>query len=351
VLFVVDVVTGITMLDDEMAHILRQTSKPVVLMINKVDNSERALSANEFYALGFDKLFMVCSLSGSGTGELLDEIVSHMPKDEPELTEEELPKIAIIGQPNVGKSSMLNALVGEERTIVSNISGTTRDTIHTKYNKFGKEFILVDTAGIRKKSKVHEDLEFYSVIRAIKAMDEADVCVLMVDAKEGFTSQDVNIFSLATRKGKGVLIVVNKWDLVEEKGTMTSVQVEKMIREKTAPFTDIPIIFTSVTEKQRIFKVIEMALEVCDNRQRKVPTSMLNEIMLREIERFQPPFYRGKGIKIKFVNQLPVVVPSFTFFTNFPDAVPGSYTNFLENKLREHFNFKGVPVRVFYRKK
>jgi GTPase len=351
IIFVVDVATGITSLDDDMAHLLRQTTKPVLVMVNKVDNGERALLANEFYALGFEQLFFVSSLSGSGTGELLDAIIAHMPPDVVIEDNNDLPKIAIVGQPNVGKSSMLNALVGEERTIVSDVSGTTRDTIHTRYNKFGKDFLLVDTAGIRKKKNVHEDLEFYSVIRAIKAIDEADVCVIMIDAKEGFTAQDVNIFSLAARKGKGVVIVVNKWDLVQEKETMTSVAMEKAIKLKVAPFVDIPIIFTSVHEKQRIFKVIDTALEVVEARTQRIPTSKLNDIMLKEIEHFPPPFHRGTSIKIKFVSQLPVVVPSFTFYSNFPDAINGSYTNFLENKLRHHFNFKGVPVRVFYRKK
>jgi GTPase len=351
IVFVVDCMTGITALDDDMAKLLRQAPKPVLLMVNKVDNNDRALLANEFYALGFEKVFFVSSVSGSGTGELLDEVVSYIPKDNVQEDFAGLPKIAIVGQPNVGKSSMLNALIGQERTIVSDVSGTTRDTIHTRYNLFGKDFVLVDTAGIRKKSKVHEDLEFYSVIRAVKALDEADIVLLMVDAKEGFTAQDVNIFSLAQRKGKGIVVVVNKWDLVEEKQTMTSVNFEKYIKEKTAPFTDIPIVFTSVKEKQRIFKAIETAIEVFDNRSRKISTSQLNEIMLREIERFPPPYYRGTGIKIKFVSQLQVVVPSFTFYTNYPDNVPGSYTNFLENKLRQHYNFTGTPVRVFYRKK
>jgi GTPase len=353
IIFTCDATTGITNLDDEMANLLRKTPKPVILMVNKVDNNERQLLATEFYGLGFEKTYFVSSIDGSGTGDMLDDIIAQIPDDTDNdlLLEEGIPKIAIMGQPNVGKSSMLNALVGEERSIVSNISGTTRDTIHTRYNKFGKEFILVDTAGIRKKGKVHEDLEFYSVIRAIKAIDDCDVVMLMVDAQDGFTAQDVNIFSLATRKGKGIVIVVNKWDLVEEKETMTTVKLEKYIKERTAPMTDIPILFTSVLEKQRIFKTIEVALEVADNRARRIPTHQLNEIMLKEIERFPPPFYRGNGIKIKFVNQLPVVVPSFTFFTNHPDNVSGSYTNFLENKIRSHFKFTGVPVRVFYRKK
>jgi GTPase len=351
IIFVVDCMTGITALDDAMANLLRQAPKPIILMVNKVDNNERALLANEFYAFGFERVFFVCSVNGSGTGELLDEVVSFIPKDNVQEDYGDLPKIAIVGQPNVGKSSMLNALIGQERTIVSDISGTTRDTVHTRYNLFGKDFVLVDTAGIRKKSKVHEDLEFYSVIRAVKALDEADIVLLMVDAKEGFTAQDVNIFSLAQRKGKGIVVVVNKWDLIEEKQTMTSIAFEKHIKEKTAPFTDIPIVFTSVKEKQRIFKAIETAIEVFENRTRKITTSQLNEVMLREIERFPPPYYRGTGIKIKYVSQLHVVVPSFTFYTNYPDNVPGSYTNFLENKLREHFNFTGSPVRVFYRKK
>ncbi len=351
IVFVVDVITGITQLDDDMAHILRQTPKPVLLMVNKVDNHQRELQATEFYSLGFEKTFFVSSLSGSGTGELLDELISHMPADSTDVDPlDGLPRISIVGQPNVGKSSLLNALLGSERTIVSDISGTTRDTIHTRYTQYGKDFVLVDTAGLRKKSKVHEDLEFYSVIRAIKAIDEAEVCMLMIDAKEGFTSQDVNIFSLATRKGKGIVIVVNKWDLVE-KETMTSVAFEKMIKEKTSPFVDVPIVFTSVKEKQRILKSIETALEVYDNRSKKIATSTFNDVMLREIDRFPPPMHRGNAIKIKYCNQLPVAVPSFAFFTNHPDNLPASYTNFLENKIREHFNFTGSPVRVFYRKK
>ena len=270
IIFVVDVTTGITALDDEMAALLRRSKKPVLLMVNKVDNHSRGLSATEFYSLGFEHTFFVSSLSGSGTGEMLDELIKHIPDDAVwDSDMDDLPKIAIVGQPNVGKSSMLNALVGKERTIVSPISGTTRDTIHTRYTQFGKDFVLVDTAGLRKKSKVHEDLEFYSVIRAIKALDEADVCMLMIDAKEGFTSQDVNIFSLATRKGKGVVIVVNKWDLIE-KETMTSVKFEEIIREKISPFKDVPIVFTSVKDKQRIMKAIEVVLEVVENRNRKI---------------------------------------------------------------------------------
>jgi GTP-binding protein len=261
-----------------------------------------------------------------------------------------LPKFAIIGQPNVGKSSLLNALIGQERTIVSDIAGTTRDTIHTRYNLFKKDFVLIDTAGIRRKTKVHEDLEFYSVIRAIKAMDEADVCLLMLDASKGITAQDLNIFSLAVKKGKGIVVLVNKWDLVE-KETNTAKDYEKELKQRLAPFTDVPILFVSVTEKTRIFRAVETALEVYDNRQRRVPTAQLNEIMLKAVEAYHPPVVRGVPVKIKYITQLPTIVPSFAFFCNFPDDIKQPYKNYLENQLREHFNFKGVPVRLFFRKK
>jgi GTP-binding protein len=351
ILFIVDCMTGATDLDDAVADMLRRVTKPVVLVVNKVDNHKRMLEATEFYSYGFEHTYFVSSVDGSGTGELLDHIISHITDDHEREDTEGLSRIAIIGQPNVGKSSMLNALIGQERSIVSDISGTTRDSIHTKYNLFGKEFVLVDTAGLRKKTKVHEDLEFYSVIRAVKALEDTDVVMLMVDVKEGFTAQDVNLFSLATRKGKGVVIVINKWDLVEEKQTMTSVDLEKYIKQKIAPFVDVPIVFTSVKEKQRIFKAIEIALSVAEQRKKRIPTSKLNDVMLKEIEKFPPPYYRGNSIKIKFVNQLPVVVPSFAFFTNYPDNVPGNYQNFLENKLRANFDYTGVPVRIFFRKK
>ncbi len=351
IIFVVDVTTGITQLDDDMAAILRQTSKPVILMVNKVDNHTRLLEASEFYSLGFELTYMVSSITGSGTGELLDEVVKHIPEDHEQETLDHLPKVAIVGQPNVGKSSMLNALTGEERAIVSDVAGTTRDTVHTHYKQFGKEFILIDTAGVRKKGKVHEDLEFYSVIRAIKAIEDSDICILMVDAQEGLTAQDVNLFSLADRKGKGIVIVVNKWDLIEDKETNTIKKYEEAIRKKIEPFTDVPIVFTSVLEKQRIFKTIEVMLEVFENRNRKIQTSKLNDIMLREIEHFPPPYFRGISIKIKYVSQLPVAVPSFTFYSNFPDEIKQNYKNFLENKLRHHFNFTGSPVRIFFRKK
>ena len=354
VLFVCDTTTGITTQDEEMAQVLRRSNKPVLLVVNKVDNAERALYATEFYALGFDQTFQLSSISGSGTGELLDEITIHIKDDSAtELLDAEgnpLAKFAIIGQPNSGKSTLLNALIGQERTIVSDIAGTTRDTIHTHYKLFGKEFTLIDTAGIRKKKNVHEDLEFYSVIRAIRAMDEADVCLLMIDAQNGITAQDVSIFSLASRKGKGIILLINKWDMIE-KETNTARDFEKQIKEKIAPFTDVPIIFVSAKEKQRIFQGMEKALEVFENRNSKIATSQLNEIMLREIENFPPPMSRGYAVKIKFCSQVFTAVPSFAFYSNHPEAIKDSYRNFLENKLRSHFNFSGVPIRIFFRKK
>ena len=349
IVFMCDVTTGITHLDEAMAKLLRKSKKPVFLVVNKVDNNERMLSATEFYGLGFKNTYFLSSISGSGTGDLLDEVALLIDVElEPLSTE--LPKFAIIGQPNVGKSSLLNALVGTERTIVSAIAGTTRDTIHTHYKLFQKEFVLIDTAGIRRKNKVHEDIEFYSVIRAIKAMDEADVCLMMIDAENGITQQDLNIFSLAIKKGKGIVFIVNKWDLVD-KVTNTSRDYEKEMKTRLAPFTDLPVLFISATEKTRIFKVIEVGLEVFDNRKRKVPTSALNDEMLKVIEAHHPPVVRGNAIKIKFVTQIPTVVPSFAFFANHPDDIKTPYKNYLENKLREKFNFNGVPVRIFFRKK
>lgn len=349
IVFMCDVTTGITHLDDAMARILRPSKKPVFLVVNKVDNSERMLLATEFYGLGFENTYFLSAISGSGTGDLLDDVVKCIETEIEELPPE-IPKFAIIGQPNVGKSSLLNALVGAERTIVSDIAGTTRDTIHTHYKLFQKEFILIDTAGIRRKNKVHEDIEFYSVIRAIKAMDEADVCLMMIDAVNGVTQQDLNIFSLAIKKGKGIVFVVNKWDLID-KTTNTSRDYEKNMKTRLAPFTDVPILFISATEKTRIFKVIEMALDVNDNRKRKVSTSALNDEMLKVIEAYNPPVVRGNSIKIKFVTQIPTVVPSFAFFANHPDDIKTPYRNYLENKMREKFNFSGVPIRIFFRKK
>lgn len=350
ILFVVDAATGMTDLDDAMADILRRSTKPVFLVVNKVDNNERLLEASEFYSLGFENVFFISSISGSGTGDLLDA-VTDLIKDEGGANEEEgLPKFAIIGQPNVGKSSLLNALIGEERTIVSDIAGTTRDTIHTRYNLFQKDFVLIDTAGIRRKSKVHEDLEFYSVIRAIKALDEADVCLLLLDAEKGITAQDLTIYSLAAKKGKGIVVLVNKWDLLE-KETNTARDYEKELRQRMAPFNDVPILFISAKEKTRILKAIEAGLDVYENRNRKIPTSQLNEVMLKAIESYHPPVIRGNPVKIKFISQLPTTVPSFAFFCNFPDDIKVPYRNYLENKLRENYDFKGVPIRIFFRKK
>jgi len=351
-LFMVDAATGITDLDEAMADVLRRTAKPVFLVVNKVDNHERLLEATEFYRLGFDNIFFISSASGSGTGELLDALSALITEEDVAETEHmaALPKFAIIGQPNVGKSSLLNALVGQERTIVSDIAGTTRDTIHTHYNLFQKEFILIDTAGIRRKTKVHEDLEFYSVIRAIKAMDEADVCLLVLDAEKGITAQDLSIFSLAARKGKGIVILVNKWDVVE-KQTNTARDYEATLKERLAPFTDVPILFISALGKLRIHKAIEVALKVFENKKRKIPTSQLNEVMLKAIEAYHPPVVRGNPIRIKYVTQLPTQVPSFAFFCNYPEDVKQPYKNYLENQLRRHFDFSGVPMRIFFRKK
>jgi GTP-binding protein len=352
IIFMVDVATGVTDLDDAMADTLRRSTKPVFLAVNKVDNNERLLEANEFYSLGFENIFFIAAASGSGTGELLDAVTGIIREEESAETKEidALPKFAIIGQPNVGKSSLLNALVGEERTIVSDIAGTTRDTIHTHYNLFKKEFVLIDTAGIRRKTKVHEDLEFYSVIRAIKAVDEADVCLLLLDAEKGITAQDLNIFSLAAKKGKGIVVLVNKWDLVN-KETNTARDYEKELKKRFAPFNDLPILFISAKEKTRIFKVIEIALAVYDNRHKKIPTSQLNEVILKAIESYHPPVVRGNPIKIKYITQLPTAVPSFAFFCNYPDDIKQPYKNYLENQLRKSFDFSGVPLRLFFRKK
>lgn len=350
IIFMTDVTTGITDLDDFMAQELRKTDKPVLLAVNKVDNSERTYLASEFYALGFEPLFHLSSISGSGTGEILDEVLSHIPADAQDVEESTLPKIAIVGQPNVGKSTLLNTLTGEDRNIVTDIAGTTRDSIHTHYNLYGNEFLLIDTAGIRRKGKVHEDLEFYSVIRAIKAIDEADVCLLIIDAQTGLEAQDMAIFRQIELKKKGVVILVNKWDLVE-KETNTMRDYEKTIREKIAPFRDVPIVFISAKEKQRIHKAVEEVLAVYENLKRKIPTSQLNEVMLQEIEKYPPPSYRGEYIKIKYITQLPTKVPSFAFFCNHPDYVKQAYKNYLENRLREKFVFSGVPVNIFMRKK
>jgi GTP-binding protein len=349
IIFMCDVTTGITNLDESMTEILRRSTKPVYLVINKVDNHARLLEASEFYSLGIEKIYFVSSVSGTGIGDLLDDVCALIPDEVPVETGE-LPKFAIIGQPNVGKSSLLNALVGQERTIVSDIAGTTRDTIHTNYNLFNKEFILIDTAGIRRKTKVNEDLEFYSVIRAIKAMDEADVCLFLLDAEKGLTAQDLNIFSLAVKKGKGIVVLVNKWDLVE-KETNSARDYEKELKKRLAPFSDVPIVFISATEKTRILKAMEIALDVFANRSQKITTSKLNDTMLKAVEAYHAPVVRGNAVKIKFVTQLPTVVPSFAFFCNFPDDIKTPYKNYLENQLRENFTLTGVPIRIFFRKK
>ncbi len=349
IVFMCDVTTGITDLDQQMAEMLRRSPKPVYLVVNKVDNHARLLEASEFYSLGFKNIFFVSSVSGTGTGELLDEICAAIPAEK-ENEKNELPKFAIIGQPNVGKSSLLNALTGQERTIVSEIAGTTRDSIHTTYNLFNKEFILIDTAGIRRQAKVNEDLEFYSVIRAVKAVDEADVCLLLLDAKNGITAQDLHIFSLAEKKGKGIVVLVNKWDAME-KETNTARDYEKLLKKKLAPFTDVPIIFISATEKLRIMQAMETALTVYDNRRQKISTSKLNDVMLKAVEAYHAPVVRGNAVKIKYVTQLPTVVPSFAFFCNYPDDIKTPYKNYLENQMRENFKLTGVPIRIFFRKK
>lgn len=348
IVFMVDVTTGITDLDEDMTKLLRRSKVPVLCVVNKVDNHERYLMANEFYSLGFEQIFFVSSLTGSGTGELLDAVTEYITENT--FIETDLPKFAIVGQPNVGKSSLLNALLGEDRNIVTDIAGTTRDTIHSKYSKFGKEFILLDTAGIRKKAKVHENLEFYSVMRAIQAIEESDVCILMVDAQTGIEAQDMSIFRLAQKRNKGIVILINKWDLLQ-KETNTARDYEAEVKRKIAPFNDVPILFISVHEKQRIFQAVETALQVYENRSRKIKTSHLNDQMQPEIERYSPPVHRGRSVSIKFMNQLPTPYPAFVFYCNNPKHVKDSYKQFLENRIREKFEFSGVPITIFFREK
>ena len=377
-LFMVDVSTGITDLDSEFAKLLRRTKKPVFLVVNKVDNTNRVYEASEFYKLGFENFYTLSSISGSGTGELLDDILSNLQLDtmpavessdeemdedertaeydengnliEKEETEEILPKVAIVGRPNVGKSSLVNALLGEERNIVTDIAGTTRDTINTLYNAYGHKFFLVDTAGIRKKAKVKEDIEFYSVMRSINALENCDVAVLVIDATIGLDAQDMNLVHLAITNGKGLMIVVNKWDLIE-KDHKTSKQFEEVILEKLKPFNDVPVLFTSAVEKQRIHKLVDIAMTVYQNRKRRIKTHQLNEVMLEVIEHYPPPSIKGKFVKIKFVMQLPGRNPKFAFFCNLPQYVTESYKRYLENKLRENFDFHGVPLVIYMRKK
>ncbi|MHB1179485.1 MAG: ribosome biogenesis GTPase Der [Daejeonella sp.] len=348
ILFMVDVVTGVTDLDDDIAKLLRRSKKPVFVVVNKVDNNQRLNDASIFYSLGLGEIYALSSMSGSGTGELLDDVIKHF-EDEPE-DENQLPKYAIVGRPNVGKSSLINALIGKERNIVTPIAGTTRDSIHIHYNQFGHEFMLIDTAGLRKKTKVKENIEFYSVMRTIKALEEADVVILMIDAVEGIESQDINIFHLAEKNKKGVVILVNKWDLIE-KNTKTTGVFEDQIRDKIAPFTDVPIVFTSVVEKQRIYKSLEAASKVYQNKLKKIPTSKLNDVMLPIIENYPPPAVKGKYVKIKYVTQINGASPMFAFFCNLPQYIKEPYKRFIENKLRENFDFTGVPIQIYFRQK
>ncbi|MCD6543643.1 MAG: ribosome biogenesis GTPase Der [Flavobacteriaceae bacterium] len=349
IIFMVDVESGVTGMDNDVAKLLRKVKKPVFLVVNKVDNSSRNNDAVEFYALGLGEYYTIASINGSGTGELLDAIVKALPEQE-EKEDDELPRFAVVGRPNAGKSSFINALIGEDRYIVTDIAGTTRDSIDTKYNRFGFDFNLIDTAGIRKKSKVKDDLEFYSVMRSVRAIEYSDVCILIIDATRGFEGQDQNIFWLAEKNKKGIVILVNKWDLVE-KDTHTTKQFEQMIRQETAPFTDVPIIFISALTKQRIFKAIETAVEVYENRKQKISTSKLNDTVLDFVKQNNPPAHKGKFIKIKFVRQLPSPTPQFVFYANLPQYVKDPYKRYLENKMREIYNFTGVPIVIHFRKK
>ena len=350
ILFMVDTETGITDLDQNFARLLRNINKPVYVVANKVDNSEQLYDAQEFYRLGIgEELFCISSMSGSGTGDLLDKVVSHFQESTVEDTDH-LPRITIVGRPNVGKSSTINALLGQERNIVTDIAGTTRDTLNTRYTQFGYDFVLVDTAGVRKKAKVNEDVEFYSVMRSIRAIEDSDVCLLLLDATRGMEAQDLNIFHLIERNQKGVVIVVNKWDLIE-KDNKTLLQYENDIREKISPFRDVDIIFASALTKQRLLKALETDLRVYENRQQKIKTSELNKVMLEAIENYPPPATKGKFVKIKYVAQLPTHAPSFAFYCNLPQYVREPYKRFLENKIRENWDFKGVPMQIFMRKK
>ena len=351
IVFMVDVMTGIVEMDQTVAQLLRKSKKPVLIAANKVDNTDRVGLSSEFYTFGLGEVFDLSATNGSGTGEILDELVKYFNKEDESVREEDsLPRIAIVGRPNVGKSSMVNALTGQERNIVTDISGTTRDSIHTRYKSFGFDFLLIDTAGIRKKAKVTEDIEYYSVLRSVRTIENADVCMFMIDAAEGIQKQDLSIFYMCEKNSKGVVVLVNKWDLVE-KDQNTMVKFEANLREQLAPFNDVPIIFTSAIEKQRIHRALETAMQVYENRTRKIPTHELNEVMLEVIAQTPPPAMKGKYIRIKFVQQLPTHAPSFAFFCNLPQYLTDAYKRFLENRLREHFNFEGVPIKIFFRKK
>lgn len=350
ILFTVDVQGGITDLDQEVAQILRRSKKTVFLAVNKVDTNKLILDAQEFYGLGLGELYCISSINGSGTGDLLDAVVNSFNKNEPVEVEEGIPRFAVVGRPNVGKSSFINALIGIDRNIVTEVAGTTRDSINTRYNKYGHDFYLVDTAGLRKKAKVHENLEFYSVLRSVRSIEESDVCMLLIDATRGVEGQDVNIFNLMVRNKKGVVILVNKWDLVEKDNASVK-KFTELIKERFAPFVDVPIVFMSALTKQRIFKALELAIEVYENRQQKLKTSKLNEVLLEAIEKYPPPSVKGKFIKIKYVTQLPSPTPSFALFANLPQYVKDPYRRYIENKIRENFNFSGVPLHIFFRKK
>ena len=350
IIFLVDCKDGLTDLDKDFSSVIRSVGKPVFLTPNKADNNNLRLAANEFYELGYEIMYPISSTNGSGTGELLDDLVSSFKDQQNTETRDDLPKISIIGRPNVGKSSLLNALIGEERSIVTEIAGTTRDSINTRYKLFGKDLLLIDTAGVRKKAKVTENIEFYSVMRSIKALQESDVCMIMVDATQGLESQDINLIGLANKYKKGVLLLINKWDLIE-KDTRTAEKFTLTIEEKLGPLNYIPVLFISVLKKQRIFKVIESALEVYDNRKRKVSTSELNKVMLPVIERTPPPAFKGKYIKVKYITQLPTQSPTFAFFTNHPKYIKAPYERFLINTIRANFGFSGVPMKVVFRNK
>jgi GTP-binding protein len=349
ILFMVDVTWGVHELDKSIASLLRKTEKKVMLVVNKVDNSKRLLDANEFYSLGLDNYFALSSISGSGTGELLDAIVENLPHKDAEMLPE-IPRVAIVGRPNVGKSTLVNSLVDEERIIVTPLAGTTRDSIYARYNKYHHDFLLVDTAGLRKKGKISEDIEFYSVMRAIRAIENSDICLLLADATRGFEAQDLNIVSLTQKNNKGLILLVNKWDLIE-KDNHTAKRFEKEIREKTAPFIDYPILFISANNKQRIHKILETIDRVNENRKRKIATSQLNDLMLEVIRKNPPPSVKGKYVRIKYVTQLPTYSPSFAFFCNQPQYVKDPYKRFLENRIREQFEFTGVPLKLYFRKK
>lgn len=349
IVFLVDVTTGVSDLDVSIANLLRKIEKPVMLVVNKVDNASRQIAASEFYALGLGELYPVSSINGSGTGDMLDALVEKFSKED-NVEEEDLPRIAVVGRPNVGKSSLINSLIGEERNIVTPISGTTRDSINTRYSKFNHDFYLVDTAGLRKKSKVKEDLEFYSVMRSIRSIEHSDVCLLLIDATIGIESQDVNVFHLIERSKKGVVVLVNKWDLVE-KETQTTKEFEEKIRKKLEPFVDIPIVFVSALTKQRIHKALEETIKVYENRKKKIPTSKLNEVMQEAIQANHPPAIKGKYIRIKYVTQLPTATPSFAFYCNLPQYIRDPYKRYLENQIRKNFNFTGVPIQIYMRKK